>query len=133
MFIFGFAAGSTFRFNTVVNTSPDTGAANAVACDDGLDVTSNIIAYNSTSPISCVARNSLFDSAGSAEVNRGVGNLSFDSATFFKGAAAGDYHLSDSSPARGHGEPGLVATDFEGVPRPLPIGTMPDVGAYEAP
>jgi hypothetical protein len=125
--------GSAFRFNTIVNRSPVVGSAYAVWCGDGLDVNSNIFAYNSTMPIPCVTRNSLFDSAGAQEVSRGAGNRSADSALFFKDRQAGDFHLAPGSPAIGFGEPGLTAIDIEGNARPMPVGTMPDVGAYEAP
>lgn len=126
-------AGSLFRFNTVVNTSSITGSAVAVGCEDGVEMTSNIIAYNSTSPLSCASRYSLFDIAGSQEVDRGIGNVSADIVTFFQDRQAGDYHLSSNSPALGIGEPGLVTTDLDGNARPVPAGTLPDVGAYEAP
>jgi hypothetical protein len=53
--------------------------------------------------------------------------------TFFKDHQAGDFHLSSNSPGIGLGEPGLVATDLDGNPRPMPAGSLPDVGAYEAP
>ncbi|HWO21989.1 MAG TPA: choice-of-anchor Q domain-containing protein [Kofleriaceae bacterium] len=132
MFIGG-ASGSTFRFNTVVNRSSVLGSAIAIGCDDGVDVTSNIIAYNSTSPVSCVARYSLFDTAAAQEVSRGVGNRSAEIGTFFRGRQAGDFHLTPKSPAIGFGEPGLTPNDIEGNARPAPLGTMPDVGAYEVP
>ena len=129
----GEAGESKFRFNTIVNTSPIVGSAFGVLCGGGVEVTSNIIAYNSTMPISCVSRYSLFDAAGSQEVDRGVGNISADVATFFKDRQVGDYHLSSNSPALGVGEPGLVKTDLDGNARPIPAGTLPDIGAYEAP
>jgi hypothetical protein len=124
---------STFRFNTIVNTSSSTGSGYAIWCEEGAIVTSNIVAYNSTSPLSCVAKYSLFDAAGVQEINRGVGNRSADIGTFFKNWQTGDYHLSSNSPALGIGEPGLVTTDLDGNARPIPSGTLPDVGAYEAP
>lgn len=132
MFILG-SAGSKFRFNTVVNTSPIIGTTYAIGCADGVDVTSNIIAYNSTAPISCVARYSLFDTAGMQEINRGIGNVSGDVTAFFRDRQAGDFRLSSNSPALGIGEPGLVTTDLDGNARPIPAGSLPDVGAYEAP
>ena len=127
------SSGSTFRFNTIVNISPIVGSAYAVACDEGLDFTSNIIAYNSTSPASCVARYTLFDAAGAEEVNRGVGNRSAEVVTFFQDRQAGNFHLTSTSPALGSGEPDLVTTDLDGSARRMPVGSMPDVGAYEAP
>ena len=132
LFVFG-ASGSKFRFNTIINTSSIIGTASAIFCEDGVDVSSNIIAYNSTAPISCVARHSLFDSAGAQEVHRGVGNVSADITTFFQDRQAGDLHLSSNSPALGVGEPGLLTEDLDGNARPTPVGSMPDVGAYEAP
>lgn len=132
LFVFG-ASGSKFRFNTIINTSSIIGTASAIVCDDDADVTSNIIAYNSTAPISCVARHSLFDSVGAQEVSRGVGNVSADVMTFFRDRQAGDFHLSSNSPALGVGESGLVTADLDGNARPVPAGTLPDVGAYETP
>jgi hypothetical protein len=126
-------SGSVFRFNTIVNSSPVTGSAAALGCEAGVDVTSNIIAYNSTHPILCEARYSLFDAAGAQEVHRGFGNQSADVVTFFKDRQAGNFHLAPNSPARGFGEPGLVTTDLDGNARPTPVGSLPDVGAYEAP
>jgi hypothetical protein len=58
---------------------------------------------------------------------------SADMATFFVDRQAGDLRLSPSSPARGFGEPGLIAADLDGNARPMPSGSLPDVGAYEAP
>jgi hypothetical protein len=126
-------ANSAFRFNTVVNRSPVVGSAYAVWCGEGLNVASNIFAYNSTMPISCIARNSLFDTAGAQEVSRGSGNRSGDDSIFFKDRQEGDFHLTPGSPAIGFGDPGLISIDIEGNARPMPAGTMPDVGAYEAP
>jgi len=132
MFVVG-GPGSIFRFNTIINTSLVTRDLVALGCEEGVDVTSNIIAYSSTRPISCVARYSLFDTTGAGEVNRGVGNRSADISTFFKDRQAGDLHLSLNSPGKGFGEPGFTANDFDGNPRPMPFGSVPDVGAYEAP
>jgi len=131
--VFGYEPGSTFRFNTIINTSSVTSSGFAVVCADGLDVTSNIFSVNSTRPIICVARRSLFDLVGVQEMSRGEGNLSADAATFFEDRATGDFHLSATSPAIGIGETGLVVTDLDGNDRPLPSGSQPDVGAYEAP
>ena len=53
---------------------------------------------------------------------------------------SGDYHLSDLSPAISGGIDSLQidstwyvvpSTDIEGNPRPNPVGTLPDMGAYE--
>jgi hypothetical protein len=54
-----------------------------------------------------------------------------DPVTGAQGAAYGNYHLRDGSPAEGLGATGTgVATDIDGEPRPLG-GTRPDAGADE--
>lgn len=47
--------------------------------------------------------------------------------------AYGDYHIRGTSPARaaGNSTARVPATDFDGQARPLPAGTMPDIGADE--
>jgi hypothetical protein len=62
-----------------------------------------------------------------------VGNRSADISTIFRDRQAGDFRLAAASPAIGWGKPGLVTSDFDGHPRPAPAGSMPDVGAFEAP
>ena len=126
------APGAIIAFNTIVNTATVVQSPVAIICDANVKVTSNIIAYNSTNPLngeSCVAHASLFDLVG---VDDATGNRSADPTTFFKDRAAGDFHLSSNSPARGIGEANLVPIDLEGKPRPAPAGSLPDVGAYEA-
>ena len=57
-----------------------------------------------------------------------------DISTVFADLANKDFHLGSGSPALGSAEPGLpVSDDYEGNPRPNPVGSMPDMGAYEAP
>jgi hypothetical protein len=127
------APGSVFAYNTIVNTSAVMQSPVAITCDATLNVTSNIIAYNSPNPLTgegCVAHASLFDLPGAPDA---PGNASGNVTTFFKNRQAGDFHLAVGSPALGIGEPGIVTTDFEGNPRPAPAGSQPDVGAYEAP
>jgi hypothetical protein len=44
------------------------------------------------------------------------------------------FHLAPTSPARGAAESGTgVTRDLEGRPRPSPSGSVPDMGAFEAP
>jgi hypothetical protein len=127
----GNAPGSIISFNTIVNTSTVTDSAVAIGCSSPVTLTSNIIAYNSTNPlVGCEARFSLFDLPGAPDA---AGNTSADAATFFRDRANGDFHLAPASPALGTGEPSIVANDFDGHPRPAPLGSAPDIGAYEAP
>jgi hypothetical protein len=131
----GHAPGSTFRFNTVVNTSTIQSSGTAIGCDNSIEMTSNIIAYNTTIPFSsqCVVRHTLFDLAGAQAAMGGTANVSADGSTFFRDRSNGDFHLPSTSPALGLGEPGLVTIDRDGNARPAPMGSAPDVGAYEAP
>lgn len=140
MFLNGvsYAAGSSFRFNTVTSTSAVSEAGDVIACfgaPGALTVSSNIFASNTTTPIasidSCPPRHSLFDLAGAADAASGTGNLALDASTFFVARGLGDYHLAPTSPARGIGEPGLVSEDLIGDARPQPVGSLPDVGAFE--
>jgi hypothetical protein len=64
----------------------------------------------------------------------GEGNQTGSAVTFFVDRASRDFRLSIASPAKGAAEPSLpVAEDFEGKPRPAPIGSRADVGCFEAP
>lgn len=133
------APASTVRFNTFARTEGATSDGVALSCDGPLLVTSNIFAYGSAHPLGppharCAARFSLFDSAVAPEQLAGEGNRIAAPSTFFVDRTAGDYHLSDASPARSAAEPATgVAEDLEGNPRPLPLGSAPDIGAFEAP
>ena len=52
----------------------------------------------------------------------------------FSDEAAGDYRPGPDSLGRGASEPGLtIAEDHAGAPRPQPMGTTPDIGAFEVP
>jgi hypothetical protein len=132
----GLAAGSTVRFNTIVNTTgaPSDGAA--INCDNTVQITSNIFAYNSGHPVvgtGCDIRYSIFDTQSTTSAGTGNQVVAIDS--IFVDRATGDYHLSAASVAKGASEPGQTMTkiDFEGNPRPNPAGTMSDSGAFEAP
>ena len=130
--VFSLAPGSLLAFNTIVNTSNVVQSPIAISCDATLMVSSNIIAYNSPNPLAmgCVAQLTLFDLLGGPDA---PGNPSGDAGTFFLDRAGGDFHLAPSSPARGIGKTGIVTTDHDGKPRPEPAGSLPDVGAFEAP
>ena len=122
--------GSTIRFNTFVNTSGLDQGATYLGCDASVVVTSNIFAWDSGPVQGCSTTHSVFDSSNQ---DPGPGNQSADISTIFAGLANEDFHLAPASPAKGAGEPGLVTEDLDGNPRPLPAGSNPDVGAYEAP
>ena len=128
----GATAGSTFRFNTMVNTSGVDNTATSVNCTANTFATSNIIAWNSSGRLECVSTYSLYDTFANPG---GGGNQSADASAFFIDYAHQNYHLSATSPALGHGDPAVtnVTVDLDGNPRPNPAGSAPDVGAFEAP
>jgi hypothetical protein len=131
------APGSRVRFNTFVNTSTVASDGVALYCDATLEVTSNIFAYGSLHPhgiSTCSARYSLYDTVALPEQTDGVGNRVAAGATFFADKANRSFHLAPASPARGAAELGTgVTRDLEGRRRPSPIGSAPDMGAFEAP
>jgi len=122
---------ATARFNTFVNTSGVDSGATPLFCNGAAVATSNIIAWHS-SMIPCASKYTLYDEiAGSRP---GTGNKTGTVSTFFKDLAAGDFHLAAGSPAIGGAESGLPTTiDLDGNPRPNPMGSNADIGAYEAP
>ncbi len=129
-------AGSTVRFNTLINTTAVGSDGSALYCmSTGVAITSNVFAYNSGHPITgtCETRYSVFDDR--ATTSAGTGNQAVGIDTIFVNRAGGDYHLATASAAKGNAEPGLnmVKVDFEGKPRPNPAGGPADSGAFEAP
>ncbi|MBC7976199.1 MAG: hypothetical protein H7138_14600, partial [Myxococcales bacterium] len=89
------APGSTIRFNTIVNTTAVASDGAAISCDNTVEVTSNIIAYNSGNVITgqgCVTRYSIFDEV--AKTSAGTGNQVTNLETIFVNRGAGDYHLA---------------------------------------
>jgi hypothetical protein len=82
----------------------------------------------------CAARYSLYDRIALPEQTDGMGNRVADGAAFFVNRSSQDFHLAPASPARSAGESGTgVTRDLDGRPRPSPIGSAPDIGAFEAP
>jgi len=81
--------------------------------------------------------------SGIVMVNNGTinwleGNLDYN--PIFENPFENDFHLQESSPAIGAGIDSIEIegilyfspeTDIEGIPRPTPIGSMPDIGAFE--
>jgi hypothetical protein len=131
-FIRSSVSGSRFAFNTLVNFSGIDGTAAVLACNPGLDVSSNVFAWHSSASAGidgCVPHDSLFDALVPTQL---VGaNHQADAATFFVDLNGRDLHLSPTSPARGIGQPGIVDVDIAGVSRPSPANSRPDAGAYE--
>lgn len=130
--------GSSFAFNTVVNTSGVTSDGVALNCDSSLAVTSNIFAYRSQHPhgpgAGCRTHYSLYDDVASAFPTPPLDAQMAPIGTFFTNLTAKDFHLASTSPARGKADPAaMVQDDLEGNPRPAPAGTRADVGAFEAP
>ena len=67
---------------------------------------------------------------GNGLVHWGDGNIDVD--PIFVDASVGDYHLGDNNPCFGVGTlENMPKTDIEGSFRPNPIGSNPDIGAYE--
>jgi hypothetical protein len=124
-------ATGTIRFNTFVSLSTSNQNARALACGSSSTATSNIVAWHSGAPINCASQFSLFDQLAGTQA--GNANQTADVSTFFKDFAHEDLHLAPTSPALGGAMPGLVTSDLDGNPRPLPAGSNPDIGAYEAP
>jgi hypothetical protein len=69
---------------------------------------------------------------GLGPVHWGSGNVS--ASPEFVNIGLGNYHLADGSPCIAAGRAaGAPVTDLEGNPRPNPVGSRPDLGAYENP
>jgi hypothetical protein len=69
---------------------------------------------------------------GQGPVYWGDGNM--DVSPRFVDVGLGNYHLADDSPCINAGKAeGAPVTDIEGNPRPNPVGSDPDIGAYENP
>jgi hypothetical protein len=136
----GSLTGSSVRFNTFVNVSGVEAGGSAITCDGTQDISNNIFAYRGQSPTlklgtsgPCSTHHSLFDSVAISEQLVGEGNHSTEFALIFANVNAKDFHLAPTSPAKGIAQPNLSNVDLDGNPRPMPAGTNPDVGCYEAP
>lgn len=134
MIIKSVGQGSRFAFNTVVNTSGVVSEGVALLCDATARVENNIFAYRSTTPHTggCPTRYSLYDDAFLDPP--GEGNLAVPFAAIFIDSSAADFRPSATSVAREMSEPGAISReDHNRRPRPQPVGTRPDVGAFEVP
>ncbi len=106
---------SVVRFNTVANNQAMTGVGSGVSCAAAQPLSSNIFAGNTMT--TCTASYSLFPVGVTVP---GTGNRNGD--PMFKSTALpanrddeSFYHLADTSPAVGGGEPGTgVSSDIDG-------------------
>jgi hypothetical protein len=83
-----------------------------------------------------------FQGTGAGNSYNGIYANNIDSDPLFGDTIQGDFHLSDESPCISTGvDSVLIGTiwyfapksDFDGNPRPAPMGTTPDMGAFENP
>ena len=157
---FGIYSNTDLYLINATLTDNESGSGDALGISSTSNATvSNCIFYNNrdhngeiTGPIRLAGTNSSLDIQYSdvqggqdaiimndqSTVNWGAGNIDVD--PLFVDPDSGDYHLSDLSPVISGGIDSLQidstwyvvpSTDIEGNPRPNPIGTLPDMGAYE--
>lgn len=120
-------AGGYFMFNTMVNIGP-ANSANSISCNGTIEVSNNVIAWNTVNTPMCATQYTLYDSTVGA-VPPGAGNKVGDITTFFVDLAGANFHLGPSSPARGAGVASpTITTDYDGITRPNP----PDMGAFQS-
>jgi hypothetical protein len=107
-----------FANNTII--SPDGGGATGVFADAGADA--QTLGNN-------IALGFVADINGAGQVTNFV---TADGDPEFVDQLGGDYHLAVGSSCISAGTDLGKAEDFEGNPRPMPVGTAgPDIGAYE--
>ena len=120
------------------NVTAHASSANGIRCETnaGASTLVNVIARGSvadidatTSGVRCAVSHSAFRRALAPGIQEGAGNTG--AAPDFVNPAAGDFHLSHSSPLvdGGAADALLGAHDPDGRPRTL--GFAPDIGAYE--
>lgn len=126
--------------STISNNTAGVGHGGAIdrANQSAVNLTNSIVWNNGESPVYCRGETcytsqisySIVQLGQSATlINWGTGSIDTD--PLFVGD--GDYHLSSNSPALKAGTlSGAPTDDLEGLPRPNPIGSNPDMGAYES-
>ena len=125
----GVATG-TIADTTIANNAgaPPPAMPVGLSCDSAGVVVENDIIYNN--PISGACTASYCD-VDAAFVGLGASDVTLD--PMFVSPPA-SYHLAPASPVRGLGDPAsTIDIDFDGEPRPQPVGTPPDLGADEIP
>ncbi len=116
-----------------------TGGLNCLASN--IILVNSILCNNSPSDV-FISVGSVANIAYSAIQGGWQGEGNIDLAPLFVGTSNADYRLSEKSPCIGAGIDSIEIggvwyyapnTDCEGNPRPNPIGSRPDMGAYEIP
>jgi hypothetical protein len=127
---------ATIRFNTFINTEQTPSQFPLITCTNAAAhrFSSNTTIGHSPElfrqPTTCLVDHSLFDDA--ANLPPGEGNVGVAVADIFIDDATGNYRPAAGSPARGAGDPAQdPGEDIDGNPRPVPVGSPPDVGAFE--
>jgi hypothetical protein len=104
----------------------------AIRCTDGnVAIRSSIVFGNGAPAIedACLVGHSVIDPGYAGP---GTGNVQMD--PLFVAPATHDYHIQTGSPAVGLADPASQLThDYDGDPRPNPVGSMADSGADEIP
>ncbi len=105
-------------------------SGSGIFVEDGIVTMINSISYNPNNgnEIS-IATAGTFNASYSniRSAYTGIGNI--DSLPQFLSAT--DYHLSQGSPCLGAGNPSTITQDLDGLNRPQPLNTNPDMGCYE--
>ena len=113
---------------TVINIGKEPGNLVRLRTPSHFNITNSLVyGYNLTEGRGITATYSRFDNPTS-----GLGNLN-DKPNFVD-FSDGNYRLSDSSPCIGGGKQNadVPQTDIDGNPRPNPLDSQPDMGAYES-
>jgi hypothetical protein len=137
--ITGGTATDVFEFNTIAANLTMDGLATAMDCTGPATVRNNIIFFNAElTPATikhvdgtCTYDGNIIGEGGTPSQNY-MNNLDMD--PLFVDKNTGNYMLSAGSPAKSKAVSGAqVLVDFQGEPRPNPMGTPADLGADEVP
>jgi len=117
---------------TLAGDTASMAGGQAIRCTDGnVAIRSSIIFGNGSPAVedACLVGHSIVDPGYAGP---GTGNLTMD--PLYVAPATHDYHIQAGSPAVGLADPASQVThDYDGDPRPNPMGSMADSGADEIP